>query len=92
MASPNVIAIGSSEAAQQAMTLMKEKARFPYQYILTSSDVEANCVYANNVLIHLTNKERQNPFCKLDCQRVSLPLPELYKVDGCFTCCSVLIP
>lgn len=93
MASPDVIAIGNSESAQQALSIMKEKGKFIYQFLSVTNDSEANCVYANNVLLHVAETDGEaNPFKDLQCQRVSLPLPELNKVDGCFTCCSVLIP
>lgn len=91
MASTDVIAIGTSEPAQKSRSIVTKEGKFQYEFISLPSNPEANCVFANNVLIHALGKERSE-FDRLSCKKVPLPLPELNKVDGCFTCCSVLIP
>ena len=93
MASPQVIAIGTSEIADKARVIIKNEGKFQYEFLSLPSNAEANCVFANDVLIYaVKGGEEVSPFDALPCKKVPLPLPELNKVDGCFTCCSVLIP
>ena len=95
MAGPDLIAIGSSSAASRAKEIMN-RGKFKYQFLSVPNDTAANCIYANDVLIHTSNDacpNLSNTFDKVDCKiKVALSASELNKVDGCFTCCSVLIP
>jgi dimethylargininase len=96
MVGEDVIALGSSSAAKLALKLMKEKAHFSYEYLTINDDKAANCIYANDVLIISSRDAFPDSFDQLNkiaCNtKVPLSLTELNKVDGCFTCCSVLIP
>ena len=92
MAGNDIIAIGKSKAAKEALETMKRVGRFEYQFLLVDDDKAANCVFANNVLIHVSNEHSLSHYDQLNCIKIPLSMSELNKVDGCFTCCSVLIP
>lgn len=95
MVGDDVIAIGKSDAAKEALEMMKSNGKFNYQFIMTNDDKAANCVLANDVLIHVSDESFPNSSIKysnLNYTKVPLSMTELNKVDGCFTCCSILIP
>ena len=95
MAGPDTIAIGMSSAANEARKLIESKGSFKYSYLEVPDDIAANCLYINGMLIHASKEAFPNSsevFKKLPVARkVALSTTELNKVDGCFTCCSVLI-
>ncbi|KAG8437226.1 hypothetical protein GDO86_008070 [Hymenochirus boettgeri] len=100
MAGPNLIAIGSSEAAQKALKTMQQMSDHRYDKLTLPDDAAANCIYLNipskgHVLLHRAPEdfpESAKVFEKLkDYMLIPVPNTELAKVDGCLTCCSILI-
>uniref|UniRef100_A0A8C3DWE3 Dimethylarginine dimethylaminohydrolase 1 n=1 Tax=Corvus moneduloides TaxID=1196302 RepID=A0A8C3DWE3_CORMO len=62
MAGPNLIAIGSSEAAQKALKTMQQMSDHRYDKLTVPDDAAANCVYLNipskgHVLLHRAPEE-----------------------------------
>eukprot|EP00057_Strongylocentrotus_purpuratus_P014386 XP_011668860.1 PREDICTED: N(G),N(G)-dimethylarginine dimethylaminohydrolase 1 isoform X2 [Strongylocentrotus purpuratus] len=57
MASPGVIAVGSSKDAQKALKEIESKASFKYSKVTLPDDVAANCVYVNRTLIHCSHED-----------------------------------
>ncbi|XP_075471752.1 N(G),N(G)-dimethylarginine dimethylaminohydrolase 1 isoform X2 [Ascaphus truei] len=100
MAGPNLIVIGSSEAAQKALKTMQQMSDHRYDKLTVPDDAAANCVYLNipnkgHVLLHRGPEdfpESVKVFEKLK-EHMLIPIGniELAKVDGCLTCCSLLI-
>lgn len=94
MAGKDLIAIGSSPAAERAKQLMITEGNFQYQFWPVPDDIGANCLFINGTLVRASHNvfpESSVQYEKLNCQQVPLSCSELNKVDGCFTCCSVLI-
>ncbi|XP_003223085.1 N(G),N(G)-dimethylarginine dimethylaminohydrolase 1 isoform X1 [Anolis carolinensis] len=100
MAGPNLIAIGSSEAAQKALKTMQQMSDHRYDKLTVPDDEAANCIYLNipgkgHILLHRTPEEYPESakvFEKLkDHMLIPIANTELGKVDGALTCCSVLI-
>ncbi|XP_038000412.1 N(G),N(G)-dimethylarginine dimethylaminohydrolase 1 isoform X2 [Motacilla alba alba] len=100
MAGPNLIAIGSSEAAQKALKTMQQMSDHRYDKLTVPDDAAANCIYLNipskgHVLLHRAPEEYPESakvFEKLkDHMLIPIANTELAKVDGSLTCCSVLI-
>ncbi|KAM7107739.1 N(G),N(G)-dimethylarginine dimethylaminohydrolase 1 isoform 2-T5 [Ciconia maguari] len=100
MAGPNLIAIGSSEAAQKALKTMQQMSDHRYDKLTVPDDAAANCIYLNipskgHVLLHRAPEEYPESakvFEKLkDHMLIPIANTELEKVDGALTCCSVLI-
>ncbi|KAJ1171330.1 hypothetical protein NDU88_003193 [Pleurodeles waltl] len=100
MAGPNLIAIGSSEAAQKALKTMQQMSDHRYDKLTIPDDHAANCIYLNipnkgHVLLHRSPEEFPESvkiFEKLkDYMLIPVASTELDKVDGLLTCCSVLI-
>ncbi|OXB63288.1 hypothetical protein ASZ78_013738, partial [Callipepla squamata] len=62
MAGPNLIAIGSSEAAQKALKTMQQMSDHRYDKLTVPDDAAANCIYLNipskgHVLLHRAPEE-----------------------------------
>ncbi|XP_073731703.1 N(G),N(G)-dimethylarginine dimethylaminohydrolase 1-like isoform X2 [Misgurnus anguillicaudatus] len=62
MAGPDLIAIGSSEAAQKALKIMQQMSDHKYDKLTLPDDLAANCIYMNlpnkgHVLLHCTPEE-----------------------------------
>ncbi|XP_053325452.1 N(G),N(G)-dimethylarginine dimethylaminohydrolase 1 isoform X1 [Spea bombifrons] len=100
MAAPNLIVIGSSEGAQKALKTMQQMSDHRYDKLTVPDDAAANCVYLNvpgkgHVLLHRAPEEFPESvkvFEKLkDHMLIPVANSELAKVDGCLTCCSLLI-
>ncbi|XP_071421140.1 N(G),N(G)-dimethylarginine dimethylaminohydrolase 1 isoform X1 [Pithys albifrons albifrons] len=100
MAGPNLIAIGSSEAAQKALKTMQQMSDHRYDKLTVPDDAAANCMYLNipskgHVLLHRAPEEYPESakvFEKLkDHMLIPIANTELEKVDGSLTCCAVLI-
>ncbi|XP_053893378.1 N(G),N(G)-dimethylarginine dimethylaminohydrolase 1 isoform X2 [Malaclemys terrapin pileata] len=100
MAGPNLIAIGSTEAAQKALKTMQQMSDHRYDKLTVPDDAAANCIYLNipgkgHVLLHKAPEEYPESakvFEKLkDHMLIPIASTELEKVDGLLTCCSVLI-
>ncbi|XP_067226989.1 N(G),N(G)-dimethylarginine dimethylaminohydrolase 1 isoform X1 [Chanodichthys erythropterus] len=99
MAGPDLIAIGSSEAAQKALKIMQQMSDHKYDKLTIPDDLAANCVYMKlpgkgDVLLHCTPEEfpeSAKVFEKLkDHMLIPVSNQEKVKVDGALTCCSVL--
>ncbi|XP_028588727.2 N(G),N(G)-dimethylarginine dimethylaminohydrolase 1 isoform X2 [Podarcis muralis] len=100
MAGPNLIAIGSSEAAQKALKTMQQMSDHRYDKLTVPDDAAANCIYLNipgkgHILLHRAPEEYPESakvFEKLkDHMLIPIANTELEKIDGALTCCSVLI-
>nr|XP_031321370.1 N(G),N(G)-dimethylarginine dimethylaminohydrolase 1 isoform X2 [Camelus dromedarius] len=100
MAGPNLIAIGSSEAAQKALKIMQQMSDHRYDKLTVPDDTAANCIYLNipskgHVLLHRTPEEYPESakvYEKLkDHMLIPVSNSELEKVDGLLTCCSIFI-
>ncbi|XP_030428419.1 N(G),N(G)-dimethylarginine dimethylaminohydrolase 1 isoform X1 [Gopherus evgoodei] len=100
MAGPNLIAIGSTEAAQKALKTMQQMSDHRYDKLTVPDDAAANCIYLNipgkgHVLLHRAPEEYPESakvFEKLkDHMLIPIANTEMEKVDGLLTCCSVLI-
>lgn len=96
MAGKDLIAIGTSQVANGARKVLEEKGRYKYKYLEVPDDIGANCLYLNNTLVHASKEAfpRSCPvYDKLETsnKKIALSASEMNKVDGCFSCCSVLI-
>lgn len=96
MAGPDLIAITTSHDGQVARKIIQEKGHFQYRFYDIPDDPGANCLYLNKTIVHASSDwlpgscER---FEKLEtpARKITLSGSELNKVDGCFSCSSVLI-
>lgn len=94
MAGPDLIVVGGSEASKTAWHEIENKGRFKYERLMVHEDKAANCLYINDTLIHLPASEipsSYGSFKQLPGPKVELENSELYKVDGCLTCLSILL-
>ncbi|XP_038270346.1 N(G),N(G)-dimethylarginine dimethylaminohydrolase 1 isoform X2 [Dermochelys coriacea] len=100
MAGPNLIAIGSTEAAQKTLKTMQQMSDHRYDKLTVPDDAAANCIYLNipgkgHVLLHRAPEEYPESakvFEKLkDHMLIPITNTEMEKVDGLLTCRSVLI-
>ncbi|XP_073400505.1 N(G),N(G)-dimethylarginine dimethylaminohydrolase 1 isoform X2 [Dendrobates tinctorius] len=100
MAGPNLIVIGSSEEAQKALKTMQQMSDHRYDKLTVPDDAAANCVYLNipgkgHVLLHRAPEEFPESVKVFEKLKEHMLIPvansELSKVDGCLTCCSLLI-
>ena len=96
MAGPNLIAVGMSKHAMTTIKLIKSKAKFKYNFLELPDDIAANCLYANGHLVHVSEEhfpQSAGIFARLKVEgkKIALDASELNKVDGCLTCCSVLV-
>ena len=96
MAGPDLIAITTSFDGQVAKKYMQEKGHFKYRFFDIPDDPGANCLYLNNTIIHASQDwlpDTYELFQKLEtnAKKIVLSGSELNKVDGCFSCSSVLI-
>lgn len=87
MAGPNVIAVGSSEAAQRTLKEVKAVATYStYRLISLADDAAANCQYVNGSLIHLSDRQIPNSIGifenKIDYNRVPIQMQELCRVGS----------
>ena len=95
MAAQDCIAIGVSSAAVDARKILETEGKFSYKYLEVPDDVGANCLLVNGTLIHVAKEDYPRSFEVFEKfsaeKKIALSASELNKVDGCFTCCSVLI-
>lgn len=106
MICPGVIACGVTDAAQEMLEQTQQKATKQYKYITVDNDHSANAVFLRDdagslVTLHAPETQYPNTYSYpvfkavldvLGHRRVEVDSTELGKVDGCLTCCSVLIP
>ena len=96
MAGPDLISIGMSQPARKAADIIKSNGKFKYSFVQCPDDIAANCLYVNGHLIHVTKEAFPRSAgvyenLKVEGEKFALDASELNKVDGCFTCCSVLV-
>lgn len=94
MAGPGTIVVGGSNSAEAAWNEVQKKAKFQYEKFMVLEDKAANCVFANNTLLHLSATEipgSYDTFKRLPGQKIELENSELHKVDGSLSCLSILI-
>ena len=96
MGGPDLISITTSHDGQVAKKVIQEKGHFKYRFYDIPDDPGANCLYFNNTLVHASKEWLPNTYTQF--QRLDTPAKklvlngsELNKVDGCFSCSSVLI-
>jgi dimethylargininase len=96
MAGPNLIAITTSHDGQVAKQFIQEKGHSKYQFYDLPDDPGANCLYLNNTIVHASSDWLPATCKKFEelhtsAKKIALSGSELNKVDGCFSCSSVLI-
>ena len=96
MAGPDLIAITTSHDGQVAKKYIQEKGHFKYRFFNIPDDPGANCLYLNNTIVHASREwfpKTSELFEQLEttAKKITLCGSELNKVDGCFSCSSVLI-
>ena len=96
MAGKDLIAIGNTTAASDVRMVIEETGHFKYDYLEVPDNTGANCLYLNDTLVHASREAYPDScavFEKLEtnAKKIALSATEMNKVDGCFTCCSVLI-
>lgn len=95
MAGPEVMTVGSSEAAQKTFREIKNSGAVGYKYITVDEDEAANVIYANNVLLHLANEQIPRGSAtyvnKIDYPRVGIPMREPLKRGGRLSSCVLLV-
>lgn len=94
MVGPDLIVVGGSEASKNAWNDIESKARFKYKRLVVNEDKAANCLYINGTVVHLPAVEipsSYDAFKQLPCEKIELENSELFKVDGCLTCLSILL-
>lgn len=95
MAGPEVMAVGSSQAAQKTFQEIRNSGAVGYKYITVDEDEAANVIYANNVLLHLGNDQIPRGAAvyanKIDYARVAIPMREPLKRGGRLTNCVLLV-
>lgn len=97
MTGPSCVAIGRSAAAKEARKIIESSGKFKYTFFELPDDIGANCLYLNGTIIHVSGNDypasyklfKEND--TLTDKKIALSASEMNKVDGCFTCCSVLI-
>ncbi|XP_055955917.1 N(G),N(G)-dimethylarginine dimethylaminohydrolase 1-like [Patella vulgata] len=96
MLGDGVMAVGGSSAANEMFQAVKNKAKFDYKYVELEKDTSANVLYINGKVVHKTQPELGDHDYKkllsnISGDRVEVCMDEMYKVDGCLSCCSILI-
>ena len=96
MAGPDLIAITTSKDGQVAKKVIQERGHFKYSFYDIPDDPGANCLYLNNTIVHASREWLPHScerFEELEtpARKITLCGAELNKVDGCFSCSSVLI-
>ncbi|XP_071946858.1 N(G),N(G)-dimethylarginine dimethylaminohydrolase 1-like [Antedon mediterranea] len=96
MAGPDVVVIANSKDGISVKKQMMEKAVHVYRYLTIPDAKAANCLYINGTLIHCSQDEYPESYKVYqkefpDCPKLTLPNSEFEKIDGAFTCRSILI-
>lgn len=102
---PGVIAYGKTDDAKAMIAEIKSEMVEEYEFVEVEEDHASNAVFLRDDtgLICLHAPKVQYPFSKchgvlvgvldgLGVKRIEVNSEELGKVDGCLSCCSVLIP
>eukprot|EP00794_Sanderia_malayensis_P006756 gene6756-7515_t len=94
MAGDNIIAVGQSKSANEAIDEIQRKAKQKYEILRVEHDPMANCLWINGNLIHRSSEEFpgiKEVFSSFTCPKLEVSNIELSKADGCLTCNSILI-
>lgn len=95
MAGPEVMAVGSSQAAQKTFLEIRNSGAVGYKYITVDEDDAANVIYANGVLLHLGSEQIPRGSAiyanKIDYPRVPIRMLEPLKRGGRLTNCVLLV-
>eukprot|EP00794_Sanderia_malayensis_P019241 gene19241-21169_t len=82
MAGDNIIAVGQSKSASQAIDEIQNKAKQKYEILRVEQDPMANCLWINGNLIYRSSEEFpgiKNAFSSLRCPKLELSNTELSK-------------
>ena len=96
MSGPDLITISAEEEGKATQKAMEEKGHFKYQFYEIPDGPGANSLYVNNTIVHASRDwlpkscERYEELAT-QARKITLSGSELNKVDGCFSCSSVLI-
>ena len=95
VAGPDLLAIGSSEAAKDVLRQMKEISEYKkYQVVTIPEGPAVNCLYLNGTLLHCSHEEYPSSAkvfaSKIDTLRIEMKNREFSKVDRFLTCRSLL--
>ena len=96
MAGDDCIAIGQSPAATTAKKMIEDKGKSKYSFLECPDDIGANCLFLNGTIVHATKEDYPGSYdvfaqFSTPAKKIVLSASEVNKVDGCYTCCSVLI-
>jgi dimethylargininase len=95
MAGPEVMTIGKGVGAQKTFQEIRNSGAVGYKYITVDEDEAANVIYANNVLIHLSNEQIPKGSAvytnKIDYPRVAIHMMEPLKRGGRLSNCVLLV-
>ncbi|XP_067656923.1 LOW QUALITY PROTEIN: N(G),N(G)-dimethylarginine dimethylaminohydrolase 1-like [Haliotis asinina] len=96
MCGEDMIAVGGDQEATETLKLMKSQAKFKYEYVQLNNNAAANVLLVNdNVFVKPSEEIGQHNYDllkkRVKGRIIDVPFSEFYKVDGCLTCCSVLI-
>ena len=96
MAGPDLVAITTSHDGRVAKETIQSKGHFKYRYYDIPDDPGANCLFLNNTIIHASPDWLPESCARFEAletpaRKIVLSNSELNKVDGCFSCNSVLI-
>ncbi|XP_046557226.1 N(G),N(G)-dimethylarginine dimethylaminohydrolase 1-like [Haliotis rubra] len=96
MCGDDMIAVGGDQEAAETLKSMKSQAKFKYNYVQLDSNSAANVLLVNdNVFVKPGEEIGHHNYDILKKhvkgRIIDVPFSEFYKVDGCLTCCSVLI-
>ncbi len=99
MVVPDNISIGgTSQAAAVAKEIMERDGHFKYNFLSVPDDFGANCLFVNGTVVYVSKEPYPKSFEVFEklslpgfSEKIAVNISELHKVDGCLTCCSVLI-
>jgi len=93
MVCEDIITCNESLEARAMLKIVQEKAKNEYKVVFVPDDLASNCVLVNGKIICHTMKrfpQSISKFQKLPVELVEIENTEVEKVDGAFTCCSLL--
>ncbi|XP_076042783.1 N(G),N(G)-dimethylarginine dimethylaminohydrolase 1 [Oratosquilla oratoria] len=96
MAGPDLICVGSSEAARALLKRVEREATCRYQILTVPDDQAANCVFVNGHILHVSGEQFPES-AKVFEDRLKhynlkpLCISEMAKAQGNLSCCSILV-
>lgn len=95
MAGPEVMTVSKTDWAQKTFQEIRNSGAIGYKYITVDEDEAANVIYANGVLMHLSNdlipKGSAVYTNKIDYPRVAIHMVEPLKRSGRLSNCVLLV-